>query len=102
MALDDKGCCTHAEDQPVSATVKRQSRLLDHVVGCCGTGGCKAACNPLPQVVARDVVAADDDHAVHAAGVEPVLSDAKRRRRRCTSEVDRGVGSTDARVLCEL
>ena len=51
--------------------------LLDDVVRCCGSRGCETTGDPLPEVVAGDVVAADDD-TVHSVGVQPIL--ARRRR----------------------
>ena len=102
MAFNDKGGGAHAEDQAVAAAVKRQRRFLDDVVRGRSTRGGKAAGDPFPQVIARDIVTADDDHAVHTSSVEPILCYAKGRCGRGAGKVDGGVWPTNARVLSKL
>ena len=102
MAFNDKGGGAHAEDQAVSAAVKRQRRFFNDVVRGRSTRGGKAAGDPLPQVIARDIVTADDDHAVHTSSVKPILCHTKGSCGRGTGEVDRGVWPPNARVLSKL
>ncbi len=80
ISLNDESGCPHSENQTVTASVKRKGGFLNHVVGGRGSGGGEATRNPFPHVIAGNVVAADDHHAVNPAGIEPVLSDAERCR----------------------
>ena len=102
VTLDHERSRTHAQNHAVAASVKGQGGLLDDVVRCCGSRGCETTGDPLPEVVAGDVVAADDDHTVHSVGVQPILRHAEGSGRRCACQVERGVRAAYAGVLRKL
>ena len=102
MAFNHEGRRAHAQNQAVSAAVEGKGRLLNDVVGGCGTGSGKSTGNPLPKVVSGHIISADDDHAVNTTGVQPVFSDTERCGCRGTCEVDGGVWSPNTRVLGKL
>ena len=78
MPLNDKCGRPHAQHQTVTPSVERQGGFFHHVAGGGSTRGCKAACNPFPEVIPGHVVTADDDHAIHTVGVQPILGHAER------------------------
>jgi hypothetical protein len=72
-ALDDEARRAHAHHEAVAATVERQHRVLDALVGGRGPAGQEAGAEPIQQRVAGDVVSRHHDHAAAAAGADPVL-----------------------------
>ena len=102
MALNNKRCRTHAQNQAVSTTVEWQSCFLYDVVGGGCTRGCEPTRNPLPEVIAGHVVAADDDNTVNTSSIQPVFGHTEGGGGRSTCQIDGGVRPADARVLGEL
>ena len=102
MPLNNKRCCTHAQNQTVSTTIEGQSRFLYDVVGGGCTRSCKPTRNPLPEVIAGHVIAADDDHAVNTSSIQPIFGHTKGGGCRSACQIDGGVRPADARVLGEL
>ena len=92
----------HAEDHPVTATVERQRRVLDLGRGGGRAGRHEARADPLEQVLARDIVGANHDHALAPPEPEPILGHGDGLRGARASGVDRRVRAARAEELREL
>ena len=73
--LDNDGGGAHTENGPVPATIERERGFLDGFIGCGRTHGKKARTDPLEQLVARYIVARDDNDPFAAPGADPVIGD---------------------------
>ena len=100
-ALQDERDGARAQDGAVAALVERERGLLKIGLLGRGAGRQEPAAYPRHQVVIRDVIAADDDHALAATEANPVLSDGDRLGRRGARRVHAGVRATGADLLCE-
>ena len=92
----------HSKNQTVSTSVKRKGGFLDHVVGGRSARGRETTSNPFPHVIAGNIVAADDDHSVNPAGIQPVFGDAKGCRSGGAGKIDGRVGAPNTGVLSKL
>ncbi len=102
LALDHQGAGAHAQDRAVAAAVEGQRGLVHPVVGGRGAQGQEARADPLHQVVAGHVVAAQHDHPAAAAVADPVLGQGHALGRAGAGCVDVGVRAARADVLGEL
>ncbi len=102
LALDDQGAGPHAQHRAVTAAVEGQGDGVDAIVGGGGAHGQKARADPLDQVVAGHVVAADHDHAAAAPGANPVFGQGDGLRSGSAGGIDLRVRPACADELCKL
>ena len=72
-ALHHQSCGAHADNHAVPPAVEGNSGVCDHFVGGCRSTGQEASAHPIDQMVRRDVVGRDDNHATAPPRVDPVL-----------------------------
>ena len=75
QALDHDSGSPHSDDQSVATPIKRSSRIFDDFVCRSRSGGKEAGTEPTHQIVRRDVVGGNNDHAPAAAGADPVAGE---------------------------
>ncbi len=102
LALDDQATGTHAHDRAVAAAVEGQSGLGDLILGRGRAHGQEARADPLHQMLAGHIVAADHNHAAATAAADPILGDGDGLGRAGAGGVDLRVGAARADVLGEL
>ncbi len=87
---------------PCRRAVKRQSGLVDAILGGHGANGQETGADPFHQVVAGHGIAADDDHPPAATAANPILGQGDPLRRAGTGGIDLRIGPARADILREL
>ena len=102
LALDHQGAGAHAEQRAVAALVEGQGGGSNLIVGGGGAGGQEASPDPLHELIARDLIAGDDQDAAAATAPDPVLGHANGLGGGGAGGIDRRVRAARADVLGKL
>ncbi len=102
FTLHDQGAGTHPQQHAVAAAIEGQGCFFDLVVGGGCPGGQEAGTDPLHEVVAGDVITAQDDDAAAATIADPILGQGHALGRAGTGRVDVRVGAAGADVFGKL